>query len=151
MQRWASLLWLTHKKMHGEKKSPSIQWTHTQTVPQGGVFPALPYKAESQISTPTLRDTGAAHRKMLPAWPGNVRSTRKLQVRRRGRWFSERHPWATVQRVIASKENKHSSVCARHSHFTQLQYLLSLWKWKAWLTEQLLWLFLHTHIYISHT
>lgn len=58
--------------MHREKQSPSIQWTHTQTVPQGGVFPALPYKAESKISTPTLRDTGAADRKMLPAWPGNV-------------------------------------------------------------------------------
>lgn len=75
---------LTYPQKTGrEKQFLCIQQTH---APPKRSFSSLILISE-WINT--RRGVGAAGRKMLLC---NVCNTRKLQVRRRGRWFRERHP-----------------------------------------------------------
>jgi len=146
VRRWALLLGLQNERGKAISQHPAD--THTRKPFHEEEFcQPYPKKLWARLTHPRQELFELQRgRKMPPALPGNVCNTRKLQGWRRGRGFSERHPWVTVQRETASKGKKHSAGCARRGRLTQLQYPLPLWR--AWLIKQLLHLFLHLYIYI---
>lgn len=76
---------LTYPQKNAQGKAISKHPVDTQAncSTKEEFFQPYPIKLRARSAHPPLRDIGAADRKMLPAWPGNMRSTGKLQVWRR--------------------------------------------------------------------